>query len=164
MGDPQFYEGECGALSEKNEDRWCSVDGQDYCCAASEDDCCVDDEGAIAGIVIAIILAISGCGIACCYFGKCCCFQYRRNTPAQVVYVQGAPAMQMTQMGYPQGTYPGPSQAPVAAVPSGGNPYPSAAIYTATIDPPGASAPVYPTAQAQPQIQYADGSRYTPKA
>ena len=163
MGDPQFYEGECGALSEKNEDRWCSVDGQDYCCAASEDDCCVDDEGAIAGIVIAIILAISGCGIACCYFGKCCCFQYRRNTPAQVVYVQGAPVMQMTQMGYPQGTYPGPLQAPVAAVPSAGNPNPAAAIYTATIDPPGASAPVYPTAQAQPQIQYADGSRYTPK-
>jgi len=164
VGDPQFYEGECGALSEKNEDRWCSIGGQDYCCAASEDDCCVDDEGAIAGIVIAIILAISGCGIACCWFGKCCCFQYRRNTPAQVVYVQGAPVMQMTQMGYPQGTYPGPLQAPVAAVPSAGNPNPAAAIYTATIDPPGASAPVYPTAQAQPQIQYADGSRYTPKA
>lgn len=160
----EFYEGECGALSDKNEDRWCSIDGRDYCCAASEDDCCVVNEGAIAGIAIACIVAISGCVIACCYFGKCCCFQYRRNTPAQVVYVQGAPAMQMTQMAYPQGTYPGPPQAPVAAAPSGGNPNPSAAIYTATIDPPGASAPVYPTAQAQPQIQYADGSRYTPKA
>ena len=92
---------------------------------------------------------------------------------------QGPPGVQMTQMGYPQGTYPNQgyapgqsqfgapsyqytSQAPIAAAPSDGNPYPTATIYTATIDPPGASAPVYPTAQAQPQIQYADGSRYTP--
>jgi len=163
MGDSEFYEGKCGPLADKNEDRWCSVDGQDYCCAASEDDCCVVNDGAIAGIAIAIISAISACCVACCYLGKCCCFQYRRNTPAQVVYVQGAPGMQMTQMGYPQGTYPGPSQAPVAAAPSDGNPYPQAAIYTATINPSGASAPVYPTAQAQPHIQYADGSRYTPK-
>ena len=93
---------------------------------------------------------------------------------------QGPPGVQMTQMGYPQGTYPNQgyapgqsqfgapsyqytSQAPIAAAPSDGNPYPTATIYTATIDPPAASAPVYPTAQAQPQIQYADGSRYTPK-
>jgi len=182
-GDSTFYEGDCGPLADRNKDRWCSVDGQDYCCAASSDDCCVDDDAAIAGITIAVILAVTGCCVGCCWFGKCCCFQYRRNTPAQVMYVyppgQGPPGVQMTQMGYPQGTYPNQgyapgqsqfgapsyqytSQAPIAAAPSDGNPYPTATIYTATIDPPAASAPVYPTAQAQPQIQYADGSRYTP--
>ena len=57
---------------------------------------------------------------------------------------------------------PGARAARVAAAPRAGHPYPTAALYTATIDPPGASAPVYPTAQAQPQIQYADGSRDTP--
>ena len=178
-GDSTFYEGDCGPLADRNKDRWCSVDGQDYCCAASSDDCCVDDDAAIAGITIAVILAVTGCCVGCCWFGKCCCFQYRRNTPAQVMYVQGPPGVQMTQMGYPQGTCrPGiragsvavwGSVVPVHVASSNRRraqrrkPVSTAAIYTATIDPPGASAPVYPTAQAQPQIQYADGSQYTPQ-
>ena len=81
-----------------------------------QDDCCVDDEAAIAGITIAVVLAISACCVACCWCAKCCCFQYRRNTPAQVMYVyppgQGPPGVQMTQMGYPQGTYPNQGYAP----------------------------------------------------
>ena len=190
-GQSTFYAGECGAFAHKNEERWCTAGGEDYCCAATDDDCCVADDGAIAGLTLGLIFFFTSCGLMCCYVGKCCCFQYRRNTPVAGVMMmyppgQAPPGVQMQQMGYPQGTYPGQgyapgqsqfgaptyqytSQAPAAAYPSDGNPYPTATIYTATIDPPGATAPTYPTQPTYPaqqpaaQIQFADGSTFTPE-
>ena len=140
---------------------------------------------------VGLIFFFTSCGMMCCYVGKCCCFQYRRNTPVTGVMMmyppgQAPPGVQTQQMGYPQGTYPGQgyapgqsqfgaptyqytSQAPAAAYPSDGNPYPTATIYTATIDPPGATAPTYPTQptytaqQPAAQIQFADGTTFTPE-
>ena len=191
-GRSQCYVGECGALAHRNEERWCTAGGEDYCCAATDDDCCVADDGAVAGLTLGLIFFFTSCGLMCCYVGKCCCFQYRRNTPVTGVMMmyppgQAPPGVQMQQMGYPQGTHPGQgyvapaqsqfgaptyqytSQAPAAAYPSDGNPYPTATIYTATIDPPGATAPTYPTQPTYPaqqpaaQIQFADGSTFTPE-
>ena len=61
-----------------------------------------------AGLMVipfAVILAITGCCVGCCWCGKCCCFQYRRNIPAQVMYVyppgQGPPGQGLPGQGPP---------------------------------------------------------------
>ena len=72
----------------------------EVCCASNfSDDCCLLDEGRIAGVAVGIFVAISLSCTACCYFGKSCCFSYRRKqNPPAVMYVT-QPGVQMQQVG-----------------------------------------------------------------
>lgn len=77
----------------------------DQVCCGGWDTCCEDklSAGAIAGIVIAIIVAIVG-GMLGCYFGKTCCFSYRRQLAVPTIPTAGqvmmaAPATQPVAMG-----------------------------------------------------------------
>ena len=68
---------------------WCTIpaafkqmssDWPDEVCCGGADKCCKADEiapGVIAGIVIGILVAVGG-GVLGCYFGKICCFSYRK--------------------------------------------------------------------------------------
>ena len=75
-------------------------------CCGGWDTCCESEElsaGAIAGIVISIIVAIVG-GMLGCYFGKTCCFSYRRQlavptNPMAGQVMMAAPATQPVAMG-----------------------------------------------------------------
>ena len=75
--DDNVYEGNCGFFSQKDDKRWCinPYNAEESCCAFTSDDCCYDDDGRIAGVIIAIIVAIILNCIACCYCCKCCCFK-----------------------------------------------------------------------------------------
>ena len=75
--DDNFYAGDCGYISQKNDKRWCyhPSRNEEVCCASTSDDCCLpNDPKLIAGVSIAIIVATSLSIIACCYY--CCkCFK-----------------------------------------------------------------------------------------
>ena len=66
-----IYYGACPALHDKS-DQWC--DSLNTCCASSAEDCCIPNDGAIAGVVIACIVAVVGSITACAWCCKCCCF------------------------------------------------------------------------------------------
>ena len=96
-----WYYGSCGAFANKDESHWCSssvsVPGVvapsnvEICLGQSEDDCCVPNGGAIAGLVIGLIVGIVGIVTLCAWCCKCCCFR-----PKQMVVVQGGqPAPQI---------------------------------------------------------------------
>ena len=50
-----MYYGSCGALMQKS-----SCWQGEYCCAASSSDCCELNGGALAGVIIAILVALIG--------------------------------------------------------------------------------------------------------
>ena len=143
--DNKFY-GDCGGLSTRNDDNWCTEPGWDtsfwqeseFCCAATSDDCCKSDDGAVAGLVIGLFAGFTLCCVACCYCCKCCCFTYRQNKNPPVVMYIPQPGVQMQQMSYPQGTFPQQGYAPGEIV---------------------VAAPAQPTTQ----IQFADGTTLTPE-
>ena len=100
-----WYYGSCGAFAKKDESHWCGGSGAfefeysglsysysaDICMANSKDDCCVPNGGAIAGLVIGLIVGIVGIVTLCAWCCKCCCFR-----PKQMVVVQGGqPAPQI---------------------------------------------------------------------
>ena len=99
----KWYYGSCGAFANKDESHWCEGSGAfeysglsysysaDICMANSEDDCCVPNGGAIAGLVIGLVVGIVGIVTLCAWCCKCCCFR-----PKQMVVVQGGqPAPQI---------------------------------------------------------------------
>ena len=64
------YTGHCGAFANEN-DNWCTnADDEDICCASSSRDCCDTDGGAIAGLVIGLLIflafSVYGCYHCCC--------------------------------------------------------------------------------------------------
>jgi len=73
----------------------------DQVCCGGWETCCESEKlsaGAIVGIVISIIVGI-GCGMLGCYFGKTCCFSYRRQLPMAGQVMMAAPATQPVAMG-----------------------------------------------------------------
>ena len=86
------YYGECGAFTTKNEDSWCDVAGSEFCCATSEEGCCPTDGGAVAGLVIGIIVFLALSITACAWCCKCCCF---KPPPAPTVVMSTIPMGQV---------------------------------------------------------------------
>lgn len=80
----------CGFLSVKTDKFSCTSDI--ICCAPSSGDCCELNAGALAGLVIGIVvflaLSITGCAYCC----KCCCFS-RPAAASIVVHQQPAGIM-----------------------------------------------------------------------
>ena len=111
----ECYDG-CRAFTNKDESLWCtSTSGNSYCCA-DEEKCCIPDEGAIAGLVIGIVVFMTASITLCAYFCKCCCFRPAAQAQApSVVYVQG---QQMPQALHFQQQSFAPAQ-PVQGVPAG---------------------------------------------
>jgi len=129
-----MYTGTCGALSTATD---CWLPGYppsqanallglptsgEYCYADSEDDCCESDGGAVAGIVIAILVF---CGIivaCCCFFCGSCPLAKNRNQKT-VVHVQ---EIQPTSVSKPMAPAPvvhQPVQPPPQAIPIGAQPF-----------------------------------------
>ena len=58
------YTGDCGALGDREESRWCTEAGADFCCAESSADCCKISTGGIVlmaigtPVVIALIVLV----------------------------------------------------------------------------------------------------------
>lgn len=63
----------CGAFSEES-NKVCKYDGDSVCCAKSKGDCCDPNEGMIAGVAIAGIVAVLLLVLLCCSCCKCCPF------------------------------------------------------------------------------------------
>ena len=74
-GDNAYY-GDCGAFQIKSE-RWCDICGEPTCCASSDVGCCDTDGGALAGLVIGIVVFLIASITSCAYCCKCCCFRPR---------------------------------------------------------------------------------------
>ena len=109
----ECYDG-CPPLSLKDESLWCDITDYSFCCGELED-CCPPDEGAIAGLVIGIVVFMVASITLCAYCCKCCCFRPAAQAQAPaVVYVQG---QQMPQMQFQQQSL-SPAQ-PVQGVPAG---------------------------------------------
>jgi surface protein len=68
---PNVWDGHCGVFNQET-DKWCEYAGTNnrFCCAEDDEECCEDNPGAIAGLVIGIIVVIGfsiyGC-ICCCW-------------------------------------------------------------------------------------------------
>ena len=92
VGESQVAQPPCGSWCEGGKNKpgeWCTIpaafkqmssDWPDEVCCGGADKCCKADEiapGVIAGIVIGILVAVGG-GVLGCYFGKICCFSYRK--------------------------------------------------------------------------------------
>jgi len=98
------YYGSCDGILQKSS---CWQGG--YCCAESSSDCCELNGGALAGIIIAILVALIGGIVACCACCSCCpCYKnlccYKeppaapQTTPNPVVYAPApAPGMVVAQ-------------------------------------------------------------------
>ena len=87
--DDNFYAGDCGYISQKNDKRWCyhPSRNEEVCCAGTSDDCCLlNDPKLITGVTIAIIVAISLSIIACCYY--CCCKCFKQDKENKVFPVR----------------------------------------------------------------------------
>ena len=171
--DNKFY-GDCGGLSTRNDDNWCTEPGWDtsfwqeseFCCAATSDDCCKSDDGAVAGLVIGLFAGFTLCCVACCYCCKCCCFKYRQNKNPPVVMYIPQPGVQMQQMSYPQGTCPEQNPPAVMYIPQPGVQMQQMSYPQGTFPQQGyapgeivVAAPAHPTTQ----IQFADGTTLTPE-
>ena len=110
----ECYDG-CPPLSLKDESLWCDITDYSFCCGELED-CCPPDEGAIAGLVIGIVVFMVASITLCAYCCKCCCFRPAAQAQAPaVVYVQG---QQMPQVQQFQQQSLAPAQ-PVQGVPAG---------------------------------------------
>lgn len=70
------YYGSCGAFSVKDDSNWCTALGSEFCCGASSASCCKTDGGAVAGLVIGIIIFLGISITACAWCCKCCCFKH----------------------------------------------------------------------------------------
>ena len=55
----------CGAFEEESSEV-CKSGGDSYCCAKSKDDCCDPNDGVIAGVSIALIVAFLLIVLSCC--------------------------------------------------------------------------------------------------
>ena len=55
----------CGVFEEESSEV-CKSDGDSYCCAKSKDDCCDPNDGVIAGVSIALIVAFLLIVLSCC--------------------------------------------------------------------------------------------------
>ena len=64
-----LYEGDCGAFSEES-NKVCKYDGEWVCCAKSKGDCCDPNEGMIAGVAIAGIVAVLLLVLLCCSYQR----------------------------------------------------------------------------------------------
>ena len=71
-----LYEVSCGAFSEES-NKVCKYDGDSVCCAKSKGDCCDPNEGMIAGVAIAGIVAVLLLVLLCC--------SYQRPTTGMIV-------------------------------------------------------------------------------
>ena len=60
----------CGTFGTESEEHTCESKGTVYCCASSEDECCDVDDGAIAGLVVGIVILIGGMSLVAAIF--CC--------------------------------------------------------------------------------------------
>ena len=87
LGGTSYYYGSCGAFTTKDDSKWCTLEGQEFCCGTSEDDCCPPNGGAIAGLVIGIVVVLAASITACAYCCKCCCFKPKE--PAQTTVIMG---------------------------------------------------------------------------
>jgi len=106
---------------------WCTIpaafkqksnDWPDEVCCGGADKCCKADEiapGVIAGIVIGILVAVGG-GVLGCYFGKICCFSYRKAqqqpVAATIAMTQPAPPAAGGEMTKPSTDVIAPPNAP----------------------------------------------------
>jgi len=93
---------DCGFLMVKS-DEWC----EGVCYTWSESLCCDTDVGALAGLIIGVVVAIVMLSILCCFCGKCCCFKPKNEGLAAVVMsapavVVSAPASVHVQSVYTQ--------------------------------------------------------------
>ena len=88
-----LYYGDCGAFQIKNNE-WCDVCGEPICCASSDDGCCDADVGAVAGLLIALVVFLIASITSCAYCCKCCCF--RPKPTVQPVVIQQPSAIQQT--------------------------------------------------------------------
>ena len=64
-----LYTGSCGAFSEES-NKFCKYDGDSVCCAKSKGDCCDPNEGMIAGVAIAGIVAVLLLVLLCCSYQR----------------------------------------------------------------------------------------------
>ena len=64
-----LYEVSCGAFSEES-NKVCKYDGDSVCCAKSKGDCCDPNEGMIAGVAIAGIVAVLLLVLLCCSYQR----------------------------------------------------------------------------------------------
>ena len=64
-----LYDVSCGAFSEES-NKVCKYDGDSVCCAKSKGDCCDPNEGMIAGVAIAGIVAVLLLVLLCCSYQR----------------------------------------------------------------------------------------------
>ena len=95
-----LYYGECPAFTNEAEGKWVHFMGENYCCGADASECCPTDGGAVAGLVIGIVVFLAGSITACAWCCKCCCF---KPPPAPTVVMATVPTGQVPQVQVPMG-------------------------------------------------------------